>query len=412
MSWKAFAKQSLTDNEAKLTRRIGSGLMTTLRQDAEDLQLQITLEAAHAKANSCWLHADSTHGPIKIAQGERLIRALTGIDIPPNPGKEMLDFLNAAILGKLQATPFKKLTQFSFLSIDTALEDTLIQVQLSSKNHTIACHAKAAAATWLNFLKAWKWERPESRSSSYDDWPVRIPVVLAGHSIAIKKLTTLSPGDVLLPRQANFNCHGEGLFRVGGISVSAQYTAFNQLTITDMEVKVQDEFSEYDDQESDDKDEHGEDYQLSTDHQLDTDDADSLRPKHRSSSNSFFDGSHHSDAHTDDPSDNESDDAMLSPEGIENADADGPNDRPSSNSTHGSVPDLGLIDSLTVRLDFELGHLSTTMRKIKAFAPGVVLRIAGGSNADVSIKIDGRRIGAGEIVDINGNLGVRITEWS
>ena len=59
---------------------------------------------------------------------------------------------------------------------------------------------------------------------------------------------------------------------------------------------------------------------------------------------------------------------------------------------------------------FDLGDIELTLAELKALVPGQVIDLAREPGSAVRVTVNGRRIGAGEIVEIEGRLGVRITE--
>lgn len=68
------------------------------------------------------------------------------------------------------------------------------------------------------------------------------------------------------------------------------------------------------------------------------------------------------------------------------------------------------IDEIPLRIVFDFGDLDLTVAELKTLVPGQVLNLARDPGNAVRITANGRRIGAGEIVEIDGRLGVRITE--
>ncbi|GAA4016736.1 type III secretion system cytoplasmic ring protein SctQ [Actimicrobium antarcticum] len=70
------------------------------------------------------------------------------------------------------------------------------------------------------------------------------------------------------------------------------------------------------------------------------------------------------------------------------------------------------LDVLPVQLQFEMGRCQTTLGALRTLTAGMVLPIEGGSPAVISITAGGRVMGRGELVDVNGQLGVRIVHWS
>lgn len=68
--------------------------------------------------------------------------------------------------------------------------------------------------------------------------------------------------------------------------------------------------------------------------------------------------------------------------------------------------------AVTVTLRFELGRLPLTLDQLRALGPGSVLALQDGAPRRIAIACNGATVGSGEVVDVEGQLGVRITSWS
>ena len=66
------------------------------------------------------------------------------------------------------------------------------------------------------------------------------------------------------------------------------------------------------------------------------------------------------------------------------------------------------LDDLPVRLSFELGQLEVTLAELETLGPGHVFELARAEADGVDIVANGKRIGSGRAVTINGTLGVQI----
>ncbi|MFB9241748.1 type III secretion system cytoplasmic ring protein SctQ [Massilia antarctica] len=70
------------------------------------------------------------------------------------------------------------------------------------------------------------------------------------------------------------------------------------------------------------------------------------------------------------------------------------------------------LDQLPATLDIELGQLTITLGALRSLAVGSTLLLPGADPAALDIRCAGQLLGRAEAVDIDGRLGVRITEWS
>jgi type III secretion protein Q len=84
-------------------------------------------------------------------------------------------------------------------------------------------------------------------------------------------------------------------------------------------------------------------------------------------------------------------------------------DKPSADGSSTVVP-AAALEELPLRLVFDLGELELSLAELRTMVPGQVIDLARQPGNAVRVSINGRRIGAGEIVEIEGRLGVRITE--
>ncbi len=71
------------------------------------------------------------------------------------------------------------------------------------------------------------------------------------------------------------------------------------------------------------------------------------------------------------------------------------------------------LSDLQVNVQFELGTLAMTLDQLHSLSPGSVLRMQStASPPNVRVLGGGRLLGKGELVDVNGQLGVQITSWA
>jgi type III secretion system YscQ/HrcQ family protein len=68
------------------------------------------------------------------------------------------------------------------------------------------------------------------------------------------------------------------------------------------------------------------------------------------------------------------------------------------------------IEALPLKVVFDLGDVELTVAELRGLVPGQTIDLAREPGSAVRITVNGARIGAGEIVEIDGRLGVRITE--
>jgi type III secretion protein Q len=66
------------------------------------------------------------------------------------------------------------------------------------------------------------------------------------------------------------------------------------------------------------------------------------------------------------------------------------------------------IGELPIRLTFDFGRIDVPLDELEAIGPGHVFQFARPAGEPVDIMANGRRIGRGRIVEINGEAGVQV----
>jgi type III secretion protein Q len=76
------------------------------------------------------------------------------------------------------------------------------------------------------------------------------------------------------------------------------------------------------------------------------------------------------------------------------------------------LSDTPELAAVPVQLRFELGMLSMTLGEMQSLAAGSILRLqAPAAPPQVRIVAGGQALGHGELVDVDGRLGIQITRW-
>jgi flagellar motor switch protein FliN/FliY len=70
------------------------------------------------------------------------------------------------------------------------------------------------------------------------------------------------------------------------------------------------------------------------------------------------------------------------------------------------------FSNVPVSIEVELDRKILTVREILALAPGTVLRMSRSAGENIDIRVGGSLIGFGEIVILEENMGVRITDFN
>lgn len=81
-----------------------------------------------------------------------------------------------------------------------------------------------------------------------------------------------------------------------------------------------------------------------------------------------------------------------------------------SSAGEGSMRDLEMIMDIPVKLTVELGRTRITIKQLLELAQGSVIELDGLAGEPMDILINGYLIAQGEVVVVDDNYGIRITE--
>jgi type III secretion protein Q len=347
---------------AELSRLIGRGCYTALPSLEADAVLRVQLSNAMEATKADWSSALTLHGSfgaIEIAAGARLLRALCGIDVEQERGADAArwTWLQAAILGRLSDTPLHCAAMIDFASGETSSDMETVALSLRTGTHAIQTFARGDAASLLEFMRSSAWQREQQPIAELLNLQFDAAVIVARHTLPAAALRGIAAGDIIVPDSPAFTCGGEGAFRLGAMHARVRYDAPGLLTVIALEEKVDPmDVNEYDQ-------------------------ADDSVLMALSGEDEMEDGvaSFVSDAA-----------AGFGQE---------------ANGTAG-------LDTVPVTIEFELGKVRMPLGELRQLGVGTVLPFDGGSPAAVAIVSSGCTLGRGEIVDVNGQLGIRITQWS
>lgn len=72
------------------------------------------------------------------------------------------------------------------------------------------------------------------------------------------------------------------------------------------------------------------------------------------------------------------------------------------------LADTATLDTVPVRLSFDLGEVSLTMAQLRALQPGQTLELGHPLSGAVRIRANGALVGEGDLVEIDGQVGVSV----
>jgi len=76
----------------------------------------------------------------------------------------------------------------------------------------------------------------------------------------------------------------------------------------------------------------------------------------------------------------------------------------------GFYGDLSILNDVPLLVEAEMGRSNKSVREVLKFGEGSVIDFDKEAGDQVDLKVNGRIIARGEVVEIEGNYGVRITK--
>lgn len=208
-----------------------------------------------------------------------------------------------------------------------------------------ACRARIPATTLLDLLQHRHWQAP-ALAFGAPDWPLRLPLLLGHCPLSVGQLASLRPGDVLLVEQPLFSPEGDGSLQVGACRLHLQPLPGTTLRFTLTDLEATR-------------------MNASLDHFAFTD-SESLTP-------------------------------VASPytyPADDNAEAQ---------------DDPGRFDDLPLALTLRAGSLNLSLGQLRNLGVGSVLTFSGCVPGQATLCQGERPLAHGELVDIEGRLGLQIT---
>lgn len=338
--------------QAELSRRLGRGCRAALAGLAPDALLELLPDGEGYTRDTPADPLTLTGGFGKVALdcGGRFLRALSGIDLGETDGDDLSwEWQQAAICGRLAGTPFGTTSGL----VRGRMPDAGVRLRLTvrSGGHAVSTLASAEVSCWLRLLEAPGWDTLRSTLAGHASLTPDIPFRLARHTLPATAAAALRPGDIVLPSSPAFGVDGRGTLDWGPLRATVAFGIPATLTILALE---------------------------NTMYLPHTEAGDTAIP--------------------------------VTPTGAEPAAAaDAGDGAPFADA--GSLRGDTALDTLPLTLDFELGRLALNLGQLRCLGRGSIVLLENAEPGAVAIVCGRRRLGSGEVVDVDGRLGVRIVEW-
>ncbi|RAN49099.1 hypothetical protein RB25_07480 [Herbaspirillum rubrisubalbicans] len=326
---------------AALTRKVGRGLRMVLSSQQAELTLRLAPASPEAQAANAAVLLSGAAGSVRLDDGARWLRVLTGIDLTAAladaSGQDCPDWLTAAVAARLQGTPLGRTAQIRRAPITSEPQTCTLEFSLHQDGHLMLGSVHAAPQTWLRLLEDCDVTALRAPEDDFLEIPWYQPVVLGWHRLGESACASLAAGDIILPSRPAFERSGMGRFNLAGRHWRVRYLAPGQLQLISSESGL--------DMESVEDLDHG--------------------------------------AAPDSPAETRGqDDAASAP-----------------------------LEELSLTLAFELGRIALPLGTLRSLAPQSILALQSGDPGNIGIFCAGRRVGQGEVVDVEGALGIRIVHW-
>ncbi|WP_434560180.1 FliM/FliN family flagellar motor switch protein [Pseudomonas sp. Z4-20] len=226
----------------------------------------------------------------------------------------------------------------------------------------VASHVEVTGATLLGLLGAAPWQ--QRKAPWNEDFVLHVPVLLGHLALDTGLLAVLRPGDVLVPQTALFDASGQGQVRLGRHCLQVRVhsrAAPLRLTVSALEETAMSTHADTD---------------ILT---PDWDDTSRYEPDAQAPDSA--------DYPVPDDADTETAEAPMQERGVGNE----------------RFSDLPL--ALTIRC----GHLSLSLGELRNLAPGAVLEVQGVAPGVAALFHGERALAHGELVEIDGRLGLQVT---
>jgi flagellar motor switch protein FliN/FliY len=79
-------------------------------------------------------------------------------------------------------------------------------------------------------------------------------------------------------------------------------------------------------------------------------------------------------------------------------------------ATTETFPNIDVLLDVGVKVSVELGSCQLPMRDVLQLAPGSVVQLDQAADAPVDLYVNGKKFARGEIIVIEGRVGIKVTE--
>lgn len=402
---------SLSEASVRVTAMVKRGCFVVLPGGSAVFSIRPADDDAAARSpwsTSLFLDNPDQPGLIEIADGARLIQGLTGIDpgLPQAPGTERRQWYAAALAGRLAGTPFAGSSIAAPAAGMNMDESCCLRLTLRSRHHMLNSLARAPLSAWLAFLSRSDWSFERSPVPAWLATESQTTIRVARHTLPARVLRTLALGDVIVPDSPLFGPDGQGRMRLGHLHAHVRYVAPNGLELLELERKMTSDDVEYEAGSAVTSAFRDPSRDAATGAAMD-DAGDEVQLQEREQDQPQAQLQAQPQAHNPAQEPAQAQAADTAQELFAEAEAAAPREALPFDQDD-TQDDL---DAVPVTLSFELGKVSLPLAELRTLGRGAVVQFTGGSPASLAIVASGQTLGRGELVEVAGQLGIRVTQW-
>jgi len=320
----------------------------------QDKQIYIIPTSSHKAQQSSYIGMHTGHGTFYLEQGIEWIQSVSGIYIEHEDEDTQKWLMQCAFerISKQNNFPI----EITSISLHHYLNPSKYEAISLKGLFNSTLHA--STKDWITLFSAQKFLN--NANLSIDNLNLHRNIVLGRQNISYLEYRKLRSGNIILLNDTNFSIDGTGLFSFGSFAMQVLYNEQGLI------------FQEWNTNMKD-KEEHSDDWNLEEyeESNLDEDQEEESNENHQAE-----EAVHHQE---------ESSEQIVQDE-----------------PTHpfADVP---------IKLTFSLGQLNLSVAQIMQLQEGSVLQLEKTTPVQVAIYANNKSIGSGEVVEVEGVLGVQIT---
>lgn len=379
---KSFLRRKINNDEFDLQDMLQSGVRYDSGKDNESVNIRPTSNVIDydTKGHGIALSVDTNFGTIYLFDFGNFYQRLTGISVVDGSRLKMgkVNMANVllpdAIYNALGwSIPRKPVTKVP----DSA---AVLSLKITMDGFTLPIKIAAETNVWIKIFNNSHWKKKCLSESRIAALPILVNTLCGTTTMTTKTWRSLKVGDVFIITKPNFDMHGEGTVSLGGkSSMLVRWREQGKSTIVEFKRWLDNMGLDEFEQDRENHPEYSEDF----------------------GSNEDLDDVNNGDADINEWADNEI---------LVTGEDDGFGD---SNENDRAEKNLLYFDEMPMEFSVHLGSFALTYRDACNLATGDIFKLDSPLKGQVEILCQNRVVACGDLVDIDGQLGVEIVRhWS